>query len=546
MFHEIQGLEAVALLVCRIAAPSMEIAFCCDFWRGCTIGSASSFPAAPIDTRQDVGYFSVLTKQSNKFSFPGRSYFRMENGAAPVTPLCRSLCKRIAMSTILLSFALSQRSVGAEIKAGVARVDITPPLGVQMWGYFDRLKGAEGTLDPLYARVLVLEAGENRLAYVDLDLGRTFGPATLDRLRRATKQASGVDNLIVQATHTHAGPVILDEYPAGPPAWEAADVDRIAQAIREAARHMEPVRLGVGYGEAYIGYNRRQVNQDGTVSMLWSNPTHVPTWPVDPTVAVLRIDRLDGQPLAILVNYATHPVTFGPDNLRYSADFPGVMCKVIEQAFDARPLAFFVQGAPGDVNVFDATTPVTLDAVGRRDWAGETLGKAAVSTARAIQTSAEPEGRIDFSEESVPFHLRWNAEKFRQICLHEMGPQAFEIFSPPIVETMHLPVTTALINRRIALLGMPGEPFVQFQMDLRARCPAQDCFFLGYTNGYYGYFPPIKAATEGGYGAVSATTWVQTGAGEEMEDRGIIALYRMLGRLQDVPNTAWKSLPPGP
>ncbi len=66
------------------------------------------------------------------------------------------------------------------MKAGVAKVDITPPLGTKMWGYFDRLKGAEGTIDPLYARVLVLEAGGKRLAYVDLDLGRTFGPASLD------------------------------------------------------------------------------------------------------------------------------------------------------------------------------------------------------------------------------------------------------------------------------------------------------------------------------------------------------------------------------
>ena len=112
-----------------------------------------------------------------------------------------------------------------------------------------------------------------------------------------------------------------------------------------------PVKLGVGYGEAYIGYNRRLINSDGTVTMLWSNSTQMPTWPVDPTIAVLRIDQMDGQPLAILVNYSTHPVTFGPDNLRFSADFPGVMCKVVEQAFGGKPLAFFVQGAPGDINV---------------------------------------------------------------------------------------------------------------------------------------------------------------------------------------------------
>lgn len=462
---------------------------------------------------------------------------------SPCSPLRRRFP---GLALLYFTFALALPVSAADLKAGVAKIDITPPVGTQLWGYFDRLAGAEGTLDPLFARVLVLEAGDRRLAYVDLDLGRTFGPASLDRLRTAAKQRDGIDDLIVQATHTHAGPVILDEYPTGPPPWETAALDRIEHAINDAAQHAVPVRLGVGYGAAYIGYNRRLVNPDGSISMLWSNTTKVPTSPVDPLVSVLRIDQMDGQPLAILVNYAAHPVTFGSDDLRYSADFPGVMCNVVEQAFDGKPMAFFVQGAPGDINVFDAGTPINLDVLGRRDWAGQTLAKAAIATAQQIHTVADPDPRIDFTEDSIAFKLRWDAEKFRQEELHELGPQAFGIFAPPIRETWNLPVTTALINRKIAIVGLPGEPFVDFQTDFRARCPVSDCFFLGYTNGYYGYFPTLKAAAEGGYGAVSVTTWVEVGAGERMENQGLVDIYRMLGRLQDVPNPNWKNLPPAP
>ena len=447
---------------------------------------------------------------------------------------------------VVLALALSQTGNASDMKAGVEKVDITPPIGTRMWGYFDRLDGAQGVLDPLYARILVLETGTSRLAYVDLDLGRTFGPASLESLRRAAKQDSGIDGLIVQATHTHTGPVIMDEYPNGPPAWETEDLNRIERAIHDAAERAVPVRLGVGYGAAYIGYNRRHVDADGTISMLWSNSTQAPTYPVDPLVAVLRIDRMDGQPLAILVNYAAHPVTFGSDALRFSADFPGVMCKVVEHAFGGKPLAFFVQGAAGDINVFDAGTPINLDVIGRRDWAGETLGKAVVSTAQQIQTKVDPDPQIDFRDESLPLKLRWDPEKLKQETLRELGPKAFDIFASPIKETMDLPVTTALINRNIAIVGMPGEPFVDLQTDLRAKCPVRDCFFLGYTNGYYGYFPTIKAASEGGYGAVSTTTWVQVGAAEQMEDFALIQIYRMLGRLHDVPNSQWKNLPPAP
>ena len=455
----------------------------------------------------------------------------------PFSQLC-------AILVLLLASGLSAQT--AEMKAGVAKVDITPPLGTRMWGYFDRVKGATGVLDPLYARVLVLEAGGKRLAYVDLDLGRTFGPASLDRLRKTARQDSQIDDLIVQATHTHAGPIIMDAYPNGPPAWEADDLQRISAAIHDAAEHLVPVRLGVGYGAAYIGYNRRHVDPDGAISMLWSNATQAPTYPVDPLFEVLRIDQMDGQPLAILVNYAAHPVTFGSDALRYSADFPGVMCKVVEQAFGGMPLAFFAQGADGDINVFDAGTPINLDVVGRRDWAGETLGKAAVSTAQQIRTAVDSDPVIDFADDPLALKLRWDAEKFRKETLRELGPEAFQIYAPPIEETIKLPVTTALINHKIAIVGMPGEPFVDFQTDLRAKCPVQDCFFLGYTNGYFGYFPTIKAAAEGGYGAVSTTTWIQVGGGEQMEDFALIQIYRMLGRLQDAPNSNWKNLPPAP
>ena len=74
----------------------------------------------------------------------------------PFSQLC-------AILVLLLASGLSAQT--AEMKAGVAKVDITPPLGTRMWGYFDRVKGATGVLDPLYARVLVLEAGGKSLAY---------------------------------------------------------------------------------------------------------------------------------------------------------------------------------------------------------------------------------------------------------------------------------------------------------------------------------------------------------------------------------------------
>jgi hypothetical protein len=435
---------------------------------------------------------------------------------------------------LVVSAALGAQA--AVMKAGVAKVDITPPAGVQMWGYFDRLTGAQGTLDPLYARVLVLEVGEKRLALVDLDYGRTFGLAAIQRIRDAARESSGISYVLVQATHTHAGPVIMDEYASGPPAWEAAAIEKIGKAIQEAHQHAVEARLGTGYGEAYIGYNRRRLNADGTVTMFWRNQTHVPTAPVDPTVSVLRVDSSDGTPLAVLVNYSCHPVVFGPDNLQFSADFPGVTTKTVEQTFGPNPpLCFFLQGAPGDINVYDATTPLKEDAVAKCDWSGRHLGEEAARVAKSIKTEAVAEPSLDFVEDMLPFHLRWNLEKFQQGLVTVFGADFLKTFAPQIRSDWQLPVATVLINKRLAVMTMPGEPFVDFQINWRDRCPVPDAFFLGYANGYYGYFPTLKAATEGGYGAAGATTWIEVGAGERMVDHALVRTYELLGRLADTP-----------
>ena len=422
---------------------------------------------------------------------------------------------------------------GASLRAGVAKVDITPPPGQQLFGYAERQTPAEGTLDPLYARVLVLEGNGNRLAWVDLDLGRTFGPESMREIREAAKQSSGISCLLMQATHTHSGPVIMNTCRGVRPAWEATAIAKIESAIEDAARHLVGVRTGTGYGQANIGYNRRWINPDGTVSMLWRNLSHVPTFPVDPTVAVLRIDMSDGEPMAILINYACHPVVLD-ENLQYSADFPGVMARMVEEGFGGKPLCFFIQGAPGDINPL-ARAVGGNDGPQQLEIAGRGLGDQAIQIARSIRTQTETNGTLDIAEDLLSFQLRWNPEKFRKSLLAGVGPAAFDTYAPKIGPALQLPVVTILINKRIALMTMPGEPFVTFQTNWRDRCPAPDAFFLGYTNGYFGYFPTILAAAQGGYGASDVSTWVEVGAGERMVDHALTRIYEMLGRLLDTP-----------
>ena len=438
---------------------------------------------------------------------------------------------------LLGAFVALSSGEAASLRAAAAQVDITPPVGTPMWGYAARNGPATGTLDPLMARVLVLEAGQRRAAIVTLDLGRTFGEQTIQGLRESVRRKSGVSYVFLTASHTHAGPVILDEYP-DPPVWESKAVSQIEEAIDRASRNLTEARIGAAYGIAYIGHNRLKMNRDRTVTWLDRNPEKIPTSPFDPTVAVLRVDTMDGRTLAVLVNYACHPVVFGPDNRQFSADYPAAMAKTIETELGSGVIAMFVQGAAGDINPYFAVTPLEQEAERMRDWTGEELGKAAARVARGVETVASNEASLDFAEDRIDFRLRWDADKFRQGMAEIFGKDFERQFGPPVREHMDLPVAVLLINRTIAFVGMPGEPFVDLQTNWRSRSPLRDTFFAGYANGYHGYFPTIDEATFAGYGTASVTTWVEPGAGERMVDHALVQVQTLLGRLTNVPYRA--------
>ncbi len=448
-----------------------------------------------------------------------------------MTRFCKNFTACYFVGTLFTATAF-----GTSLKAGAAKVDITPQTGLKMYGYAGRKSGATGVLDPLYARTLVLETDDKRFALVVLDLGRVFGPSWIERLRADVKRSSGIDYVLVAAIHTHSGPDPTDQFPpATGPDWETPILEKVEHAINEAQQHSVEARLGTAYGEAYIGHNRLRDNPDGTASWFERNPTMVPTAPVDPTVAILRVNNNQGEPIAILVNYACHPVVFGTDHLQYSADWPGVMIRTVERGFGDKPVVMFLQGGDGDINPYFAVTPLKEDAVGKRDWSGERVGNEALRVAKDIQTRADADASLQYVEDDLPMHLRWNPDKFRAALLESWGPEAAAEFDRERQKPTQLPVTTLLINKRIALMTMPGEPFVDFQMDWRNRCPVPESFFMGYTDGDFGYFPTIRAATYGGYGAANTATRVELGAGDRMVNDALIRVYEFLGRLTDIP-----------
>ncbi len=436
-----------------------------------------------------------------------------------------------------VTFLLCTISAAAQFRAGVAKADLDPPTGIPMAGYSVRY--SKGTLDPVEARALAISDGSRTVALVTLDLCYTFDPPVMDEIRAAVRGAPyNVDEVIFAASHTHSGPT----YAASPEAVRHA-IPRIAGAIQAAARSMTPARIGNGWGQTYIGFNRRYLEPDGAIEMFWRNePKISTTFPVDATVGVIRVDRAEASkndaPLAVLVNYACHPVVLGPENLDYSADYPGEMRRFIEQQIGG--MAFFLQGAAGDINPYFDKTTLIEDAVELMKQTGRKLGAEAVRVARSIQTAAPTQPRILTKTVIVEARNRWNIDKLRPLLEphYHMEPlRAARLIADP----MQLPQTTLLIrmggaaDQDLAFAGLPGEPFVEFQTQLRSRSPLPNSFLIGYTNGYFAYLPTIAAATRGGYGADSTVNPTEVGTGERLVNTALISIYELLGKLSEQP-----------
>ena len=223
----------------------------------------------------------------------------------------------------------------SSVTAGAAVADITPGLGVPMGGYGARKGVAEDVHDPLFVRALVLDDGSTKLALAVCDLVGVTRPL-VDAARALIETEVGIPaaHVVIAATHTHSGPgtVRIGVGDDGSH-FHAMTARKIAGAVRLANERLTPVELKIGTAEvSTISQNRR--DPDGPIQTV--------------ATVLLAAPPGNGPATASLVNYACHSTVLEADNLMFSADFPGAMCRVLEATLGGT--AIYLQGAAGDIN----------------------------------------------------------------------------------------------------------------------------------------------------------------------------------------------------
>ncbi|MFC1604231.1 neutral/alkaline non-lysosomal ceramidase N-terminal domain-containing protein [Planctomycetota bacterium] len=414
---------------------------------------------------------------------------------------------------MILIIAVFGSSAKGSLKGGTAKVDITPPIGAWLSGYGSRKKPSEGILDPLYAKALVLDDGQEKIAIVSADL--LWVPLEMtNEIRRQVQEKIGIpqENIMICGTHTHFAPKI-DRIDKNWPDAAIAEIDesyvevlkkKIFDSIMLADKDIKDVNLGVGKGEmTEIVYNRRTKKPDGTVAMTFNLPAASPDLtfgPIDPELCVLRVDDSDGSLVAAVVNYACHPVSGDPNREKFfyiSADYPGYTAGVIEQAEGGN--CIFLLGTAGNMN------PVRLNRKHPRMQIGKALGGAAL---RHIQFT-QPCGEVKISalKRTVALPIKKDLPPDR---LLSVGKDK---------ETQNTEIQVLRIGD-IYIVGLPGEVLVEIGLEIKAKAGIENLFVVSLANDAVGYVCPRAAYKEGGYEPGSGTN-LAPGADEIITEQAL-------------------------
>lgn len=432
-------------------------------------------------------------------------------------------------------------------QAGVGRVSITPPLSAPHAGW-----GAQVHLYPdgveadLWATVLVVASESQMVALIEMDLV-IISRDEADAIRREVSDCLKIstENVRVAVSHNHAGPP--------PSSWnwmaEGGGALRgyysqlphlVSGAALLAYRNMRPARLAAGNGSSSVAVNRRETAPRGrTVTGVDLNG------PIDPDVLMVRIDSVDGDPLAALVGYTMHPTTMGPSSRLLSPDWPGHLKRTVEALTGATCL--FMQGATGDigpgpegytddvrvvrrlgalVGCEAARVYLSLDVPPvkhrhERVWeSGAPLGKwtsTPVDTPEPIVSAAsawillplKPQPSVEEASAAVD-----EAQQRLRELTHEGGPAAAIEAATFVVKRANMTLSRAqtfggqetfpvelhaVRLGPVVIAGVEGEPFSQIGKDIKERSPFTHTWFGGYTGGWFGYIPTPEEYPRQGY-----------------------------------------------
>jgi hypothetical protein len=463
------------------------------------------------------------------------------------------LARPLALSAGLFGSAILA-TAAATLEAGIAEVDITPPLGHRMAGYFNE-RLATGVRDPLHAKAIVLRQGREKVALVFCDLiDITLDVSTNARAGISAQTGIPVRNILIAATHTHTGPLFHDvrrdflheqavkklgHDPAETIHYPDFLVERLVRAAGEAHARLSPARLRTAFARVEgLAFNRRYHMKDGSVAFNPGvlNPNIVrPAGPVDPDVGLVFVEAAaSGDALGSLTVFACHCDTVG--GTAYSADYPFFLQETLRGRFGAQFCSAFAAGTCGDINHINVSSRETIPKGETTARIGNALGGAALRAYSEASPLARPRLAVRGVTLTVPLQEvtpeQVQAARERMQTFGVDGGTFFERVETTRTldlarrgKTWPMEVQVFRLDKETALVGLPGEIFCDLGQAIKRASPFKRTIVMSICNDRPAYVPTRKAFAEGSYEV--ANSRVKPGGGEMLVDAAVKLLKQL-------------------
>ncbi len=443
------------------------------------------------------------------------------------------------------------------LKVGFARVNVNPPMGIDVTGYF-KVRKADGILDDLEINAVAIRMDEKTVLMMAID-HCGLKKEVVDLFKNKITERTGVpaEAIYLHTTHTHTGPRTLQkDEDVFQTEYKTLLVSRFADVAQFAIEDLKPAKMGFGVGEAKnIAFIRRYKMKDGTTKTNpgVNNPDIIePVGKLDESVSVVRFDREGGETV-VIVNFADHPDVVGGNKI--SADWPGFTRRFVEKSIDNTKCIFF-NGAQGDVNHVNVHPKAgdfndmfnDFDGCSRGYGHARHMGRVVAGAVMQVYDKVnyvdvdDIKYTLDYADVAVnkadpkdlplahkynDLHLAGRDDEipFKAMMLTTVVAEAgrmVRLENEP--DFYSLPFGAVAIGK-VVFFGIPGEPFNAVGRGIKEAKGWDLVIPTCLTNGSEGYYPMQDSYDEGGYEARSST--FKAGTAEKLIEIGLSTIEKL-------------------
>lgn len=413
---------------------------------------------------------------------------------------------------ITLIVLINLRAKAAELKAGVARVDLTPSLSMKapLGGYGARMnRPAEGVHDRIFAKALVISDGQRKFALVTADLLGFAPPMKPAIVERLAAKGWSPEQIMLLPSHSHGAIEMnainprnvfkIPQIGIHDPALYDFTLKNFVDVIQRAEQNLQSVSVGTA-SRQIPGWNRNR-REDGGVT--------------DDELTITRIDTLSGKPLAVLVNFTAHPTFLNEDDMLFSGGWPGQLQRTIEAVIGQGVTAMYYNGAEGDL------APQSRPDSGESHWEraerfGRELGLLVADDWKKIATRRDVP--FDYTLQTIPLpEKRWHPD-FMSTGGKEYGLSE-EIMGDLLAKMSPDQTTSGSLRLGdLVIVGIPGEMAsglgLRIKAETKAITGAPHAVIGGLANEWISYILTADSYLKGGGYEASVSFY-----GPELGDR---------------------------